>query len=282
MPSHIFTRIGAWQESIDTNNRSADIAKANDEPGDELHALDYLVYAYLQTARDLAAKSVVERAAAITDNAAPGSALVNPFAVAAIPARFALERGDWAAAASLSLREGSSPNAEAITRFARAIGASRSGHPEDASEEIARLGLLRDILSAVPDPYWAEQVDIQRQIAVAWQLHAEDRISDAIAELLVASDIEEKTDKAAVTPGPFAPARESLAELLLEAGRSEEALAAFEGVLAREPGRFQALVGAWRAAAAAGNEQKAAEYRARLVVSCVDADTVRPALAAAR
>lgn len=282
MPSHTFSRVGFWQESIASNLRSAEVSRENGESSDELHALDYLVYAYLQTANDEAARLVVAKAAEITAAAASSAPLINSFAVAAIPARFAMERGDWAAAAVLVPHPGSSPSTEAITRFARAVGASRSGNPAAASADISRLAELRDILAAMPDAYWAEQTDIQRRVAMAWQLFAHGNRAEAIALLTGVAEVEDRTDKAAVTPGPFLPARESLAEMLLQAGRPAEALAAFETVLQREPNRFRAVAGAARAATAAGNDAKAAGFYTQLLTTCVTADTQRSELLAAR
>lgn len=284
MPSHTFSRVGYWQESIASNRRSADASRENGESSDELHALDYLAYAYLQTANDVAAKEVVTRAAGISANSAPGTPLINSFAVSAIPARYAIERRDWPAAAALVPHSGSSPATEAIVRFARAVGASRSGNPAAATADIARLAELRDILAAVPDPYWAEQVDIQRRVALAWQAFAQGRSAEAISQLAAAAEMEDNTDKAAVTPGPFLPARESMGELLLQAGRPVEALAAFEGVLKKEPNRFHALAGAGRAATAAGNGAKATAYYTQLLTTCADAGEAgqRPELLSAR
>ena len=282
MPSHTFSRMGFWQESIATNRRSAEAARANNESSDQLHALDYLTYAYLQTANDAAAREIVAQAAAITARTLAGSPVINTFAVAAIPARFAIEQQDWPAAANLAVHPGLSPSTEAITRFARALGAARSGSPDAATPEIARLLELRDALAAVPDAYWAEQVDIQRRVALAWQAFAQGRGAEAIAGLTAVVDVEDSTDKAAVTPGPFLPARESLGELLLQSGRAAEALLAFETVLQREPNRFHTLAGAARAAAASGNAAKAKTYYGQLLAICKDADGQRPELIAAR
>lgn len=281
MPSHTFTRLGAWRDSIASNTRSAEVSRKNNEAGDELHALDYLVYAYLQTANDRAASEVLVRAATITASTT-GNPVINPFAVSAIPARYAIERGDWAAAAALTPHPGLSPSTEAITRFARALGASRSGNPSTASADISRLAELRDTLRAMSDAYWAEQVDIQRQVAIAWQSHANGESADAIAQLIAAAEAEEKTDKAAVTPGPILPARESLGDLLLLTDRPGEALAAFEAALAREPNRFHALAGAGRAATAAGDRVKAVNYYTQLLAICDGADSQRPELLAAQ
>jgi hypothetical protein len=278
MPSHTFTRVGSWKESIDTNRRSAEAARANNEAGSELHALDYQTYAYLQIAQDAAARTVVDHASEL---ASAGDA--NSFAVAAIPARYALERGDWAAAASLTVHPAANtPYTEAMTHFARAIGAIRGGNPAAAEADIARLAVLRDALEATSDAYWAEQVDIQRRVALAWHAFAQGRRDEGITQLEAAGDAEDATDKAAVTPGPLAPARELLGYMLLEANRPQEALAAFEASTQKEPNRFRGVYGAGRAAELAGDRAKALTYYRQLVEIAGDADTERTELAAAR
>jgi tetratricopeptide (TPR) repeat protein len=278
MPSHTFTRLGFWTESIDTNRRSAETARKVKDVNAELHALDYQTYAYLQMGRDSAAKVALERAAEL--QSLPG---VNTFAAAAIPARYAMERGDWAAAAALSVQPAANtPYTEAMTHFARAIGFARSGQPQAASPEIAKLGELRDKLASMRDPYWAEQVDIQRRVALAWQTYASGQRDQAIAQLRAAADAEDATDKAAVTPGPLAPARELLGYMLLEAGRARDALTAFEATMKKEPNRFRGTYGAARAAEAAGNRGKARRYYGQLLEIARDADPSRSELIAAR
>jgi tetratricopeptide (TPR) repeat protein len=278
MPSHTFTRLGFWQESIDTNRRSADTARKTNDTGAELHALDYQTYAYLQTGRDQAAKAALDRAAAIQGG--PGA---NTFAVAAMPARYALERGDWAAAAALTVTPApATPYTEALTHFARALGAARSGNADAATPDIAKLADLRDKLQAMADAYWAEQVDLQRRVALAWQAFGAGRQDEGIAQLRAAADAEDATDKAAVTPGPLAPARELLGDMLLEAGRAREALAAFEATIKKEPNRFRGAYGAARAAEAARDRGKAKTYYNQLLQIAKDADTTRPELVTAR
>lgn len=287
MPSHTFTRVGYWKESADTNRRSAEAARKAGGFGEELHALDYQTYAYLQLAQDKAAKAVVEHAASVGEAAIKAStgspAGVNTFALAAIPARYALERGDWAAAAALPVRPASNtPYTEAITHFARAIGAARSGNPAAATADIARLGELVETLKGMKDAYWAEQVDIQRQVAQAWQTFAQGQKDEAIAQLRSAADAEDLTEKAAVTPGPLAPARELLGYMLLEAGRHAEALQAFEATMKKEPNRFRGAYGAARAAELVGEKAKATTYYKQLLDIAKEADAARPELAAAK
>jgi tetratricopeptide (TPR) repeat protein len=285
MPSHTFTRVGSWKESIETNKKSAEAARKNNGPGEELHALDYQTYAYLQTAQDKAAKSVVDHASTVVGGAAgaaAGAAGAGAFAVAAIPARYALERGAWTEAANLTLNPASTPYTEAMTHFARALGAARSGNPAAATADITRLGELRDKLKSMQDAYWTEQVDIQRRVALAWQTYAQGQKDAAIAQLTEAADHEDATDKSAVTPGPLAPARELLGYMLLDAGRAREALVAFEATTKKEPNRFRGISGAAQAAAASGDRTKAMTYYRQLLEIAKDADTDRPDLTAAK
>lgn len=285
MPSHTFTRVGSWKESIETNRRSADAARKDNGGSEELHALDYQTYAYLQMAGDKAAKAVLDRAQAVVggaDGATATAVGAGAFAAAAIPARYALERGAWAEAAALTVRPSNAPHTEAITHFARALGAARSGNPAAAAADIARLGELRDTLHAIPDVYWAEQVEIQRKVAAAWVLFAQGQKAEAVTALAAAADAEDATDKAAVTPGPLAPARELLGFMLLDASRAREALVAFEATMTKEPNRFRSTFGGARAAELAGDRDKARRYYQQLLTIANDADSDRPELAAAR
>jgi hypothetical protein len=280
MPSHIFTRVGYWQESIDSNNESARIAKADKEWGDELHAIDYLVYAYLQLGQDGKARAVIDEMTSAPDTA--GNYLPGSYALAASPARYALERGDWKAAAGLPVRPSPLLQATAITYFARALGAARSGNPVAAREEIAKLAELRDNLRAAKDAYWAEQVDIQWQVASAWLLAAEGKREEALKAMSSAADAEDRTEKHPVTPGVPKPARELYGEMLLENGQAKEALAAFEATLKKEPNRLGATVGAAKAADRAGDPAKAREYYAKVVAIAGEADKTRSDVEAAR
>jgi hypothetical protein len=287
MPSHTFTRVGSWQESIDANLASAAAAKREHSSVEELHALDYQAYAYLQTAQDRAVARVIDQLEGLAQAIPTARADAAPipagyYALAAIPARYALERGDWQAAASLPVRASSFPWTDAITHFARALGAARSGHAEAARPDLARLGEIRDTLRE-KDAYWSEQVEIQRQSAEAWMLFADGRRDEGLTLMRSAAEIEDRTEKAAVTPGPLAPARELLGEMLLEAGRSAEALQAFEASAAKEPNRFRGASGVARAAEAAGDRAKAQQAYRRLIEIAAGADDPpRPALVAAR
>jgi hypothetical protein len=288
MPSHTFTRVGLWKESIETNRRSAEAARKENATPEELHAMDYQAYAYLQIAKDREARRIADEArtavarldANATGVAAPGVAGV--YAAAAIPARYALERGAWGEAASLTVRTTTFPYTDAITHFARALGAARSGNPRNAAADIERLAALRDALKSMSDAYWAEQVDIQRQIAIAWVTFAEGDRSRGIELLRAAAAAEDATDKSAVSPGPLAPARELLGYMLLEAGRPADALVEFEATIRKEPNRFRGLYGGARAAEAAGQRARAIALYTQLLQVASEPDDNRPELQHAR
>jgi Tfp pilus assembly protein PilF len=278
MPSHIFTRVGYWKESIAANTASVRAAKADKEYGDQLHGQDYMVYAYLQLAQDKNARAVIDEMATSSSADLPGAS----FALAASPARYMVERGDWNAAAELPVRPSKYPHVVAITHFARALGAARSGRPDAAKLDIAKLAELRDKLREAKDAYWAEQVDIQHQVASAWMLLAEGKSEDALKAMSAAADAEDKTEKAPVTPGPIAPARELYGAMLLERGMTKDALTAFEATLKKEPHRLGATIGAAKAADAMGDVGKARQHYAEAVALAETADPGRPEIAAAR
>jgi hypothetical protein len=288
MPSHTFTRVGYWKESIETNRRSADAAHKAGGPagaGEELHALDYQIYAYLQLAQDKAAKTALDRAMSVVggaDGIAAGAAGAGAYALAVMPARYALERGAWADAAALTARPANTPYTEAITHFARAIGAARSGQPAAATADIARLAELRDKLQSMQDAYWTEQVDIQRRVALAWQSFAQGQKDEAQAQMKAAADAEDATDKSAISPGPLAPARELYGYMLLDAGKPAEALAAFEATMKKEPNRFRGAYGAARSAELAGDKAKATIYYKQLLEIAKDGDGDRAEIKQAR
>src|SRR5215203_3272647 len=242
MPSHIYTRVGYWKESIASNEASAKAAKSEKSVGNYLHAQDYMVYAHLQLAQDKEARAVLDEMMKENDFRATVSAA--HYALAASPARYAVERGDWKGASQLEVRPSPFNYVTAMSHFARALGASRSGNPSAAQADVAKLAELRDKLREAKDNYWAEIVDIQRQVAAAWVLHAEGKHDEALKALSAAADAEDKTEKHAVTPGPLAPARELYGEMLLERGMAKEALVAFEASKAKEPKRFRGFLGA--------------------------------------
>jgi hypothetical protein len=288
MPSHTFTRVGLWKESIEANRRSAEAARKEKATAEELHAMDYQTYAYLQTANDADARRMVDEARLAFDRldpnaagaAAPGVAGV--FAAAAIPARYALERSAWTEAAALPVRKTAFPHTDAITHFARALGAARSGNPAAAAADIEQLAALRDALQAMADAYWAEQVDIQRQIAMAWVTFAQGDRTRGLELLRSAAAAEDATDKSAVSPGPLAPARELLAYMLLEANRPADALVEFEATIKKEPNRLRGVYGGARAAEAAGQRARATALYKQLMSIADGADPGREELIHAR
>lgn len=280
MPSHTFTRVGSWNESASTNRRSEQTAMAQGAVTEALHAMDYQAYAYLQMAQYRNAKRVLDRlpeVAARFDSEGIGGAapaMAGFFAMAAIPARYALERGAWDEAARTAIPEHGTPFTIAMAHFTRAIGAARSGNPGAARPDIERLARLRDQLSAERNAYWADQVDIQRQVTTAWVAFADGRKAEGIETLRAAAAAEDATDKSAVTPGPLAPAHELLGYMLLEAGKPGDALVEFEKSMTKEPRRFRGAYGAARAAEAAGVHAKARRYFQSVLDIAVDADSL--------
>jgi hypothetical protein len=281
MPSHTFTRVGAWEDSVASNRDSAEAARRANSPGEVLHAYDYQVYAYLQMAQDRDAARVLDDMAAAVAALDPANVYANAgqYAQAAIPARIALERGAWQDAATLRPVETRFPFVAAITHFARALGAARSGNPAAARGDIDRLGELHRTLVAAKDDYWAEQVRIQQMVADAWATFASGRKDEGLRMLRAAADAEDKTDKSAISPGPLAPARELLGDMLLEAGQPAAALAEFELTMAKEPNRFRGIAGAARAAVATGDRARASALYTQLLDLAAKADpNARPAL----
>jgi hypothetical protein len=280
MPSHIFTRVGYWKDAIASNIAASRAAKANKEFHDQLHASDYLVYAYLQQGQDAKARAVIDEM-----NSTIGFSetnFVGPYALAASPARYAIEHGDWKGAAGLQVRPTQFAHVQAMTYFARAMGAARTGNPEAAKAGIAKLAELRDNLHEAKDSYWTEQVDIQWQVATAWVLYAESNYGDALKAMGAAADAEDKTEKATVTPGVPMPARELYGAMLFDRGMAKEALAAFEATLKKEPNRLGATLGAARAAEKAGDMAEAQQHYAAAVALTENADPVRTEVAEAR
>ena len=280
MPSHIFTRVGSWKESIASNAESARAAKAGKEFHDQLHAMDYLVYAHLQLAQDKQAREVVEEMIAVkgyNPNVRTG-----PYAVAASQARYMIERSDWKGAAGLQVQPSQFAYADAVTHFARALGAARAGNLHSARGDIAKLAELRDKLQQANDAYWSEQVDIQWQVATAWLLNGENKQADALSAMSAAADAEDKTEKSIVTPGPLAPARELYGTMLFERGMTKEALAAFEATLNKEPNRLGATIGAAKAAEKMGDAARARQYFAKAVALADGAGESRAEVADAR
>jgi tetratricopeptide (TPR) repeat protein len=276
MPSHIFTRLGYWDESIETNIRSA---RAEPDSNAAVHPMDYQVYAYLQQGRDEAARRVVERAIGNPDRFYGGLLGYN---FAAMPARLALERSAWSEAASLRLPTDALPNVEAITRFARAVGAARNGAPDAAADDVTALGNLADALERRGESEWAIRVRAQQLAAEAWLARARKDDVEALRLAGAAADLEDSVEKNPVMPGPLLPARELKADLLAELGRPADALLEYERTLQREPRRGRALFGAARAAEATGDGERAAAHYRQLLEVMRDADVTRPEPAAAR
>jgi tetratricopeptide (TPR) repeat protein len=279
MPSHIFTRVGYWKESIAANTASVQAAKAGNDLGEQLHGQDYMVYACLQLGQDKEARALVDQIATLQPDA---DAFGAAFSQAAAPARYAVERGDWAGAANLAVKPSKFPHVMAITYFARALGAARSGNPAAAKVDAAKLAEIRDKLRDAKNDYWAGQLDVQEQVASAWILYADGKYDDALKAMSAAVEAEDNTEKAPVTPGPLAPARELYGFMLLERGMAKEALAAFEATMAKEPNRFNGYVGAAKAAQALGDTAKAKAMYEKLVALAAGSDSERPTLAAAR
>jgi hypothetical protein len=280
MPSHVFTRVGYWKESIASNENSARSAKAGKELHDQLHAMDYLVYAHLQLAHDKEARAVVDEM--IDVKGYNPNVRTGPYAVAASQARYMLERNDWKGAAGLQVQPTQFAYVDAVTHFARAMGAARSGNPDAATADITRLAELRERLRQEKDSYWTEQVDIQWQIATAWVLQARGKQAEALSAMSAAADAEDKTEKSVVTPGWLLPARELYGDMLLTHGMPREALAAFAATLAKEPGRYNAVAGAAKAGAALGDKAQAKSYYERLAALGTGGNADRPELIAAR
>jgi tetratricopeptide (TPR) repeat protein len=263
MPSHIFTRVGAWGDSVTTNRRSADAAQRSNDPDDALHALDYMTYAYLQLARDGDARRTFEEARALTGiNPARATAY---YALAAMPARYVVERGAWRDAAKLAPSPSNFPFTEAMTHFARALGAAKSGDPAAAQPDIEKIAALRDRLKATKSDYWANEVEVMRLISIAWAALAQRSSEEALALMRQAADIEDRSEKNIVTPARLLPARELLGEMLMELTRPAEALKEYELSQQREPNRYRGLYGAGQAAAQSGSRDKARYHFSKLI-----------------
>ena len=277
MPSHIFTRLGMWQESIESNLASAAASRvlmARTHPGatsyEGLHAMDYLEYAYLQTGQDAKARAIVDSVAQVTRLDAP--AFSAGYALAAVSARYTLERRDWKAAAALtawpSFPWEKYPYDEAIVHLARAVGAAHSGDLATVRQATARLDTIQAALRGQKGFDWATQVEIQHREAQAWLAYAEKKNDEAVKLMRSAADLEDSTDKHPVTPGSILPAREQLADLLLEQGQPAAALTEYESSLKTAPARLNSYLGAAQAAGRAGQKDKAKAYKDRIVALC--------------
>jgi len=291
MPSHIFTRLGLWKESIESNLASAAasrdfelrtrMAGAWDQ---ELHALDYLEYAYLQTGEDEKAKAIVERIREI--HSVQPQSLSAAFALSAVPARYAVEGHRWKEAAALALAPAdfpwkSFPIGQAMNGWARALGLIHTSDLSSARKETDALAALRDAVKTQPGYDWSSAIEVLRLSASGWLSHAEGRDADARTALQAAADLEDSIDKHAVSPGAILPAREQLADFLLEAEHPEEALREYQASSRSAPNRFAALWGGGRAAQEAGRPTQAKAFYERLLESA-DPGSARPELARAK
>jgi hypothetical protein len=287
MPSHVFSMLGYWQESIPADTASLAASRAyaaanlqGAVTAGELHSMDFLTYAYLQTGQDAEAQRILEQRNAVQKfytRFLPGDT-----AYAAIPVRYALERGRWADAAALPPVTSQFPAAEALGYFGRALGAARSGDLPAARQATQQLTALRDTLAQAKNAYWADQVEIQRHAAAAWVLRAEGKKEEAVALMRAAADREDATEKHIAMENRLFPMRALLGELLLDVNEPAQALQAFEASLRTAPARFRSFYGAAKAAERAGNPTVARGYYEQLIALAGHADPGRPELAEAK
>ena len=279
MPSHIFTRVGYWQESISTNARSMEVAKPAGDIDEAYHAADYMVYADLQLARDAETRRAIDDALKM---AGASPRFVAPYAIAAMPARYVFERGAWAEASKLQPAGSNYPFVESITYFARSVGEARSGDLAAARKDAEQLASLHNALLAAKNTYWAAEVEVQRLAAAGWIALGEGKTEEALKLMRAAADLEDHNEKHIVTPGRIVPARELLGEMLLEVKQPGAALKEFEASQKREPNRFRNYAGSARAAEMAGDRAKAASYYEKLLALAKNADTTRAELTSAK
>ena len=262
MPSHIYTRLGLWRDSVASNLAARAAAQAQGDIGEELHAMDYLTYAYLQLGRYADARAVVAAARAIPG--LPVAQFKVGYAANAMAVRLAVETRDWEAAAKLAPLPGTTPRVAAVVYWAKALAEARLGAEAASDADIAALKAGLDQLQASGDAYWAAQADVMLKSAQAWRRDRGGDHAGALAGLRAAADEEDGLEKLPVTPGPIVPAREQLGELLLSLHRPQAALHEFESALALAPGRRGALLGAAAAAQAAGDAASGRKYRRQL------------------
>ena len=285
MPSHIFTRLGMWNEAVESNRASAEASRAyakmrnrDATEAEELHALDYMAYSYLQEAQDGKAKEIVDLAAKVRKTN-PELEFSGAYALAAIPTRYVFERNDWAAAAQLKIPDiphwQAFPFMEALIEYGHALGRAHTGDLEGARKAIARMQALRDATTDPKFDYFKRHLDLQMEAASGWIAHRESKNEEAIETLRKAADAEDVLGKHPVSPGAFVPIREQLGTLFLELNRPKDAQSAFEATLKIYPKRFRALYGAAQAAELNADKEKADAYYAQLAAQTADADTSR-------
>jgi tetratricopeptide (TPR) repeat protein len=281
MPSHTFIAVGMWQESIQSNLAAGVAARNLGWIQEEFHSMDYLVYAYMQGAQVGAAREIVEQFTKVQVEEKARTLPVD-YALAAAPARFALEQRRWSDAAELSVLPSRFPATKALTYYARALGAAHTGALDAASRDVEQLAAVRDGLSQAKQDYWAKQVEVQRETAQAWLAWARGDSVEALKLMGAAADLEDSTYKHPITPGQLLPARELLGDLLLELGQPQQALIEYEASLRLVPNRFNGLYGAAQAAELAGNHEQAKIYYSQLLALSNMQDTERPELQRAR
>ncbi len=246
MPSHIFMRLGLWEDSIHANLAAREAAHQQGDTGEELHAMDYLVYAYLQVGRDTDAAQVIQQLKNMTK--LDESDFKIAYASTAMPVRYAVERRQWADAASIVPPAGAPPHVVAIAVWARGLGLARGGQTAEARKELGQLTQIERQLRASGNDYWATQTGILLREVAAWTAQADHRPKEAKAVLRQAADDEDAIEKLPVTPGPIVPAREQLGDLLLEQNQPDLARREFAAAFTNAPGRHGAVQGAARAA----------------------------------
>jgi hypothetical protein len=271
MPSHIFTRVGAWQDSVTSNRRSANAAKADKSGSNWLHALDYMAYANLQLARDQEAISNLNESKTVTD--LNPAAMPSSYALSAIPARCALERGMWQEAAALEPRTSRFIFADAMVWFAKSLGAARSGDLVEAEKSAKVLGETVEALKTAKNGYWATEVNVQHQTALAWIAYGRGNKEAALVQMRSAADMEDASEKSPVSPGRLIPARELLADMLLQNGNAAEALVQYERSQVRDPNRLRSLLAAGQAAEQTNNRAKAKMFYAKVTQLVGTADS---------
>jgi hypothetical protein len=280
MPSHIFTRLGMWNDSIDNNRRSAAAARAEGNGQEQAHAMDYLVHAHLQLGQDAEAKRVVDEIASI--KGINPAIFIGPHGTTAMQARYVVERRAWQEAAALPPQPSQFPFTEAIAYFARGLGHARMGDAAAAENEVKELASRQDALERQNNTFWASQVDLQKRTVMAWMAWARGSRDEALKTMRAAADLEDSMEKHIVTPSPVVPARELLGEMLLAANQPAEALKAFEASAQREPNRLRGVYGAAQAAVLAGDRVKARSYYAKLVALTQNGDGARRELQQAK